>query len=598
MAKKKAQRRQPKSVKKVAKKAARRRAAEPAAVPLEELFGSHRELIVKMKPPADRAGAPAAAGRRRRGSGRLDEILAEAGATLRGLFGPSEERLETETRSLAAATGAPQPELHTFYKVEAADDKLDELAAKLQQLEEVEAAYVKPPVFPAMILLDVEPARTARSSARAGISAPIATSLVDSQVYLESADRGGVDAKFAWQLPGGKGAGVRIIDVEGAWTFSHEDLRANSGGRIAGRTPAQGAENWENHGTCVIGEFSGAENGQGITGICPDALVRGVSFEPEGTSTAIRTAATALTAGDIILIELHQPGPRFNFQERDGQRGFIPPEFFPDVFAAVQNATQRGIIVVAAAGNGGENLDDPIYQGRFQRTQRDSGAIFVGAGAPPPGTHGRNHGPAHSRLSFSNCGSIVDVQGWGREVTTTGRSQDRAGRLVSDAHPHARSKDEVYTHQFSGTSSAAPFVVGVLACVQGVLREAARPLLTPAQARDLLRDPRNVTPQPDSQRIGGLPDLKKILQNLGFQNGGSSGDISAADGEFLRLVVGAARQNPAFRSCVQVHVCGLTGVTPVCSSDQLGVVQEVNRVLAGVGDARRAELRQFVCDNI
>ena len=45
-------------------------------------------------------------------------------------------------------------------------------------------------------------------------------------------------------------------------------------------------------------------------------------------------------------------------------------------------------------------------------------------------------------------------------------------------------------------------------------------------------------------------------------------------------------------------VCGLAGVTPVCSSDQLGVVQEVNRVLAGVGSERRAELRQFVCDNI
>jgi len=36
-------------------------------------------------------------------------------------------------------------------------------------------------------------------------------------------------------------------------------------------------------------------------------------------------------------------------------------EFWPDNFLALKMATEKGIIVVEAAGNGAENLDDPIY---------------------------------------------------------------------------------------------------------------------------------------------------------------------------------------------------------------------------------------------
>ncbi|MEK8170065.1 hypothetical protein NKH77_10840 [Streptomyces sp. M19] len=56
-----------------------------------------------------------------------------------------------------------------------------------------------------------------------------------------------------------------------------------------------------------------------------------------------------------------------------------------------------------------------------------------GAGAPPPGTHGRDHGPDRSRLEFSNYGMRLDAQGWGREVTTTGASG--TGPVTSRAEP-------------------------------------------------------------------------------------------------------------------------------------------------------------------
>ncbi|SFD53354.1 hypothetical protein SAMN05428981_101798 [Bacillus sp. OV194] len=38
-------------------------------------------------------------------------------------------------------------------------------------------------------------------------------------------------------------------------------------------------------------------------------------------------------------------------------------------------------------------------------------SILVGAGAPPPGTHGMNHGQDRTRLYFSNYGKLFDAHG-------------------------------------------------------------------------------------------------------------------------------------------------------------------------------------------
>jgi hypothetical protein len=79
---------------------------------------------------------------------------------------------------------------------------------------------------------------------------------------------GGVEARYAWTLPGGGGAGVRVIDLEWNWRFTHEDLLQNQGG-IVGGTGAGSA----NHGTAVIGEIGGDRTSFGVTGISPEANV-------------------------------------------------------------------------------------------------------------------------------------------------------------------------------------------------------------------------------------------------------------------------------------------------------------------------------------
>jgi hypothetical protein len=451
----------------------------------------------------------------------LSRIVSEAGGAMHRLFTAAPEA-PLEALGAGAAAGALPAEV-AFYRVDAPDERLEDLARRLQELPTVEAAYVKPPASPA-VLTEVESPRS-----ELGINdmaprpeEPAATpDFTSRQGYLNAAPEG-IDARFAWTRPGGSGAGVRIIDIEGAWRFTHEDLAQNQGGMVFGA--ASSDLDWRNHGTAVIGEFGGDRNTFGITGICPDANVRAISiFGGVGSARAIRQAADLLNPGDVILIELHRPGPRHTFASRLDQAGYVAIEWWPDDYQAIRYAVNKGVIVVEAAGNGQENLDDAIYdtnppapfgpfpswwRNPYRRAPFDSGAIVVGAGAPPPGTHGRNHGPDRSRLSFSNYGALVDAQGWGREVTTTGYGDLQGGS----------NEDLWYTDTFSGTSSASPIVVGAIAGVQGVLRAAGRIPMSPARAREVLRatgSPQQDAPgRPAAQRIGNRPDMRRMIDYL------------------------------------------------------------------------------------
>jgi subtilisin family serine protease len=305
-----------------------------------------------------------------------------------------------------------------------------------------------------------------------------------------------------------------VIDIEGGWTLDHVDFRGNSSGLIGGQPFTDAG--WTNHGTAVLGEIRAGDNGFGITGIAPECTFSVVSHQGLGSSGAIDLAASSLATGDIMLLEMHRPGPRFGFSARDDQQGYIAVEWWPDDFLAIRRAVLRGIIVVEAAGNGAQNLDDPFYdqpdpsfpdswKNPF-RGAANSGAIVVGAGAPPSG----QFGPDRSRLDFSNYGSRIDCQGWGRGVVTTGYGDLYGGS--DDAF-----RTVAYTAEFSGTSSASPIVTGVVACLQGIARAQGSPL-DPTQVKNLLRQ--TGSPQMGgfvggiSQRIGNRPDLTTLIASI------------------------------------------------------------------------------------
>ena len=449
----------------------------------------------------------------------LQNTLSDLGVNLVPLFGQTEHAV---SRMVAMAVDAAPPEaqenirrMSTFYTLDAAPDaNLEEVVSKLNGLDIVEGAYIKPLGEPPVYY---EMENPPGSMAESGSSVPITTDLSPSQAYLNIAP-GGIDARYAWTIAGGRGDGVKIIDIEGGWNTSHEDLVANSGGLISGFNLTTDSR-WYQHGTAVLGEMGGDGNSFGVTGICPNARLSAVSVfrtnaNDYNSAAAIRYAADQLSVGDVMLLEQHRPGP--NYPGGNTQMGFIAIEWWPDDFLAIQYATSKGIIVVEAAGNGSQNLDAAVYntpqagfpawwKNPFKRlVGMDCGAIIVGAGAPPSGAYGTDR----SRLGFSNWGSCVDAQGDGSGVTTTGYG-DVTGTPATD-------KNQWYTNFFSGTSSASPIVTGAVASLQGVQRAARRPLLTPARMRQLLRStgsPQQASASaPLSQRIGNRPNLRQLIQ--------------------------------------------------------------------------------------
>lgn len=304
----------------------------------------------------------------------------------------------------------------------------------------------------------------------------------------EQGYRAAIDIDFA-VATGATGAGVRLSDCEYGWNLAHEDLMETGGEIEPGQTvaPDVAAFGWDDHGTAVIGITSAPSNGYGVSGMVPDAsLAVFPEWTVEGSfrrAAAISAAVAASQPGDVVLLEMQTSGPG---------GGYGPAELDPAVWAVVKQATDAGIIVVAAAGNGSQDLDSADYA--EYRSRGDSGAILVGAGSA-----------ARSPLFFTTYGSAVHVQGWGEQVVTAGYGDVVFGDGVN----------QDYTRSFGGTSSASPIVTSAVVAVQSYAKAVLGRPLTPLEMRQLLID--TGTPQDATtvaQHIGPLPNVRRAIEAL------------------------------------------------------------------------------------
>ncbi|MBX3042801.1 MAG: S8 family peptidase [Candidatus Kapabacteria bacterium] len=369
-------------------------------------------------------------------------------------------------------------ELTKYFEIHLEDytiKQASELADELNQMDYIQVAYFEPyPVPPSNATPDFR----------------------NRQEYFKPASLGTGYSQIK-HLPGAKGSGIKYCDVEYATILDHEDFDDEKL-KVANAEFSYPSTSWHDHGAAVLGIAYASENDFGIDGMIGDAEIY-IAYPCYSTpncnynvARAILDAANILDFGDVILIEQQTNIP----YPATGRYG--PVEFYAASFDAIKFATEKGITVVEAGGNGGLNLDTNFLNGVFDRTVRNSGAIMVAAGSLE----------SNRILGFSPYGSRIDLFANGEKTTTAGY-----GAAFND--PQA-GKTRAYTHSFGGTSGASAIVAPVAVSLQGMFHAMTGAKLDPKTLRDVLYDTGTISATLD-KNIGKMPNLadayKYILDN-------------------------------------------------------------------------------------
>lgn len=383
----------------------------------------------------------------------------------------TDDKIEFLQNRGAQNSGIAQPDIRgmMIVAVEGANsNELLNLGKELQQRPEVEWVYLEH--------LGVPPP---------GDIPPTTPNFVNLQNYR--GPNPGMNVNYLWML-GGMGQGIRLSDCEYGWNASHEDLNDINIHPEPGQTPDPSvhANEWDEHGTAAVGIAAAPVNGYGIDGIAVNATIYTYpEYTVEGgyrRTTCIANAIANSNAGDIVLLEMQATGP-------GGDYG--PAELDPSVWTVVKNGTDAGVIVVAAAGNGAQNLDSAPYE--EYRGRGDSKAIIVGAG-----TANIQHLPT----SFTTYGARVNVHAFGWSAFSIGYGG--YAEIGNDTNQRYA--------WFSGTSSASALVAPSCAALQSRAVQVLGRRLTPLEMRQILMD--TGIPQGAGWHIGPALNLKKASERL------------------------------------------------------------------------------------
>lgn len=362
----------------------------------------------------------------------------------------------------------------------------NELLQAFREMDEIEYAFPIPKPAPLPLAPDFEP----------------------NQGYLNASPIG-IDSRYAWDVQTVRGRGMKIVDIEYNFNPDHKDLPEVT---VIGGTPYDGFG--DNHGTAVLGQLGALDNGWGVTGMAPDAELyfhyAFSNFNILDYGSAVVNSAMAINVGDVILIEAQTFGPNYD-PGSESQFGLVPVEWFLPWYDGINFAVEMGRVVVAAGGNGSQDLDDPVYEEMSVHApflpENSSGSIIVGAGAAPLEFNGSS--TPRSRLWYSNFGSRVNLQGWGERIYTTGY-----GSAFNNGN-----RNLLFTTSFGGTSGASPIVTAAFALVQCASKTFNGEVMTGEEILFLLDStgvPQTSGQFPASQNIGPLPDLKAAFLSMGL----------------------------------------------------------------------------------
>ena len=401
----------------------------------------------------------------------------------------------------AKRPGPPPGHLaHWFFVEGASAAHTDQLREELRAHPLVVHCYREPIPVPA----------SAGASMMPGDPLPPTPSYTSMQGNLGSHPNG-TELRWANGILGARGRGVKIRMIEEDWVLDHEDISQLVSSNFLGTVPP-GTGNDANHGVAGTSLMVADRNRWGLTGASDEVDIRFIAFpQSGGLVNAMITAAADEDPGDVILmvVMLLLPPAQGGIAPND----WVPYEYVPAVFDAVATTTAVGRIFVATCANGGRSLDDPRFGGAFNRSLRDSGAIFVGA------TDGVNL----VRASFSNFGNIVDSHCWGENVVAAGFG----GLFFGNNDPR-----QAYTSTYAGTSASTPILASCVAALQGAAQQQLGQRFTGTEVRTLLQ-----THGTTVSSIGRRPDMRAIFAATGILDGLELSEPDLMPGNSLQVTV-------------------------------------------------------------
>ena len=340
---------------------------------------------------------------------------------------------------------------------------------------------------------------------------PATPSFISQQTYLQS--NPGLNAEAVWNL-GYTGQNITIHNIEFGFNKNHEEFNDTNCNIATGMTVNSSAStSFTEQGTATMGVLFGHNGIYGVTGIAHGASQ--VWLYPEwqqsgySRTNAITQALNNSTIGDVIVFEMQAYG----LNGTVSNPRFVPAEYDILVWNLTKALTDSGRIVVAAAGNGYQDLDSPDYQ--TYMGYGDSGAIIVGGGTANT-THAIFPPYVVSGVTYtSTYGSRVDVQGWFENVRSTGAIPGSGFTLVGSDF------NQSYM-TFTGTSSATAQLGGVVTVLQSHYKSQTNNTLTSQQMRTILKNTGIPQGGDLSKNIGPFPNMlaavNYIQQNLSTES--------------------------------------------------------------------------------
>ena len=302
----------------------------------------------------------------------------------------------------------------------------------------------------------------------------------------------GVNMQYAWDNLQ-TGTGITIRNLEYGVNLEHEEFVGGGASIAVGMNINSAAtEDFTEHGTAVFGVVYANKGNYGVSGLAygAEAMILYPEWQQSGYNRiyAVTQAVVNAQIGDVIMYEMQ------DFGQNDE---YVVAEINQVVYDLTAAANANGAIVVAAAGNGSQNLDSAYYTSYMNRG--DSGALIVGGGSSNIN---------HTKLYFSTYGARVNVQAWGQNVYTTGFMPGLNSFKVGNDF------NQSYTPSFNGTSSATPIVASCVAVLQSYHHSLTGNYLTALEMRAILQETGIAQTSVYQGNIGPFPDMQAAMQKI------------------------------------------------------------------------------------